>query len=364
MRAALATGFCIGCAAMAGENAMKISVREETMSGERAVILENSFFKSVIIPGKAMFPATYFYKPSGHDVFFRRETMEQSFLSLDGFFDCLPWVGDSRKRGASKGLLKTAAWQTDARVDGGVATLAFRTVISYPDFTTGRTTELAFAKTMVASEKHAQLRMDYEIENKGRDKARFIMVGHARVAAGGKYDRGDYIYAPGTNCWVTEFKWPALDKLGVKPYSWTPWPIEGVVDFAPKEGPEKKGDSVYAFVPASWSVIGDEKSREYVLFHYSPVQLGKAIMRQPFACILHRDNDYLLEISLSRDIDAKNWDEPWATASLAPGEKAQFTVYMTPGQGLVKADFEKVTQVTPDRLVIGGASGREIKLAD
>ena len=62
---------------------------------------------------------------------------------------------------------------------------------------------------------------------------------------------------------------------------------------------------------------------------------------------------------MAREIDARNWDEPWATVALDPGEKANFTIYMTPGQGLVKADIERATEVTPDRLVIGG---KEIKL--
>lgn len=338
---------------------MKISVKEESISGERALIVENAYFKSIIIPGKAMFPATYLYKPSGNDVFLRRENIEQSFSALDGLYECLPWVGDSKKRGESKGYLKSAVWKTSTSVDAGIATLKFSTEISYPDFTTGKTTQLAFAKTIMASSKHAQLRMDYEIENKGGDKARFMMVAHARVAAGGKYDTGDYIYAPGAKAWVADFQWPALDKLGAKPYSWTAWPIEGVGDFTLKVGADKKGDYIYAYVPASWTVLGDEKSREYVLFYYSPINLGKTVQPQPYACILHREHDYLLEIGLSHEIDARNWDEPWATVSLDTGEKANFTIYMTPGQGLGKADFERATEVTPDRLVIGG---KEIKL--
>ena len=111
---------------------MKISVKEESISGERALIVENAYFKSIIIPGKAMFPATYLYKPSGNDVFLRRENIEQSFSALDGLYECLPWVGDSKKRGESKGYLKSAVWKTSTSVDAGIATL-FSTEISYPD---------------------------------------------------------------------------------------------------------------------------------------------------------------------------------------------------------------------------------------
>ncbi|MDD5678544.1 MAG: hypothetical protein PHW60_11215 [Kiritimatiellae bacterium] len=322
------------------------------------MIMENAYFQSIMVPGKAMLPATYLNKSTGHDVFLRRAKLEESFLSLDGLYDCLPWVGDSKKRGATKGLLRTATWQIKTENTGDKATARFSTDISYTDFTTGKTNRLAFAKTITGSSKHAQLRMDYEIENTGLENAKFIFVGHARVAAGGTYDRGDYVYVPGTNCWVMDFKWPALEKLGAKPYSWARWPVEGVIDFTPKEGPEKKGEYIYAFVPASWAVVGDEKSKEYAVFHCSSVRLGKTVLPEPYWCILHRDGDYILELSLSRDLDAANWDKAWATVALAPGETAHFTVCMTLGQGLVKADFEKVTEAAAERLVFSGASGQ------
>lgn len=343
---------------MAGEDMMKITLKEEAISGERAIIMENSFFKSIIIPDKAMFPATYLYKPTGHHVFLQRATVEESYANLDGLYDCLPWVGDSKKRGETKGLLKTAVWQVETGIEGDKATARFNTDITYADLTTGKTNRLAFVKAITGSGSHAQLRMDYEVENIGVENAKFILVGHTRIAAGGTYDSGDYVYVPGTNCWITEFKWPALDVPGVKPYSWAHWPVEGVIDFAPKVGADKKGEYIHAFVPAPWAVVGDGKSSEYTVFNCSPVRIGKTMLPQPYWCILHRDNDYILELSMSRDIDAKNWDESWATVALAPGEKLLFTLSMTPGHGLLKADFEKVIEASPAQLIISGSTGQ------
>ena len=354
---ALLTIFHACDAAMAGESLPEIVLTEEMTNGEHAVIMENAYYRCVMIPGKAMLPAIYLYKPTNHDVFLRRSDIKESFANLDGFYDCLPWVSDRMKRGASKGLLRTAIWQTRVAVAGDCASAVFATEIAYPDFGTGQTSRLAFVKTLIGSNRHAQLRMDYEVENRGQSKARFILVGHARVAGGGTYDSGDYVYVPGTNCWLGEFKWLALAKKGVIPYSWTSWPMEDIVDFVPRDGSERKGDYVYAFVPASWAVVGDEKSKEYTVFQCSPVRLGKTVIPVPYWCVLHRDGDYLLELCLSRNLDAGNWNEPWATVGLEPGEKATFTIWMTPGQGFTKVDFESVTEATPDRLVISGTPG-------
>ena len=350
----LMAATCGHGAAVSGEATADITLKEELVGGERTVVMENACFQSTMIPGKAMLPATYLYKPTGHDVFLRRARLEQSFESLDGLYDCLPWVGDAKKRGASKGLLRTATWEVATQVVDGAATARFATEIAYPDFTTGKTNRLAFAKTISGSRGRAQLRMDYEVENVGREAAKFILVGHGRVAAGGTYSRGDYVYVRGTNCWLAEFKWPALEKAGAKPYSWAAWPVEGVMDFAPKSGAEAKGEYVYAFVPASWAAVGDEEGREYTIFQCSPIRLGQAVLPMPYWCVLHRDGDYILELSLSRNLDAGNWDESWATVTLEPGAKATFTVHMTPGQGLGKADFEKVTEISPARLVVEG----------
>jgi len=341
---ALMSAAC-GCSTPeVGDLAPGITLREEWIRGERAVIMENSLYQTMMIPGKAMLPVTYFYKPTGHDLFLRRAKIEQSFEYLDGWYDCLPWVGDSQSRVANKGLLRTATWAVKSEVADHQAKVRFSTEISYPDPVTDRPNQLSFVKTIVGSSWDSQLRMDYNVQNIGHDRAKFILVGHGRVVAAGGYGHGNYVYVPGNKCWILKHEWPALNALGVKSCSWTSWPVEGVVDFVPKKGVERKGEYVYAFVPGAWAVVGDEKSQEYTIYQCSPIQLGKTVLPMPFWCVLHRDDDYLLELSLSRALGVDHWDEPWATVALDPGESAQFSVSMTPGQGLTKADFVKVTE--------------------
>lgn len=331
-------------------------ISEQQLGGEKAIIMENAFYRATFVPARAMWPLWYYYKPTGHEVFLKKE-VAAAYQGDDGLVLCLPWVGDTLRRVANKGLLKTAPWEISMRQRGEEAVAAGRKQIEYPDLTTGKTNRLAFFITTTGQAESSQLQMKYEIENTGNEPAKFMFIGHARIAMGGSYDEGDYVYAPGPKCWVGDFKWPALEKQGIKPYQWTTWPIEGVIDFVPKPKTERKGEFVYAFVPSSWAVVGDNKSKEFTLFYCSPITIGSRIQTAPYYCILHRDGDYLLELSITPELDAKNWDKPWATSSLKPGEKASFTVYMTVGQNLGKDEIKHIQNVTPQSIEIEDKSG-------
>lgn len=337
------------------ENEMKIS--EQQLDGEKAIVMENSIYRATFVPARAMWPLWYFYKPTDHEVFVKKETAAGAYKSDDGMVLCMPWVGDSLKRVATKGLLKTAPWETHIEQQPGKAMAVGRKAIEYSDLTTSKTNCLLFTITASGQAQHSQIKLDYLIENIGRETAKFMLVSHARIAIGGSYDEGDYVYAPGPKCWVGDFKWPALDKQGVKPYQWTAWPIEGAVDFAPKPKSECKGEFVYAFVPSSWAVVGDNKSKEYTLFYCSPVSIGSQTQATPYYCILRRDGDYLLELGLTPELDAKYWERPEATASLKPGEKASFTLHITVGQNLGKDDVLRIKNVTHKSIELEDKSG-------
>lgn len=335
----------------------KITIFEQQLDGEKAIIMENAFYRATFVPARAMWPLWYYYKPTGHEVFLKREKTADAYGANDGLVVCLPWMGDTLRHLPDKGLLKTAPWETSIERKPGQAVAVGRKQIEYPDLTTGRTNRLAFNISVAGQAEHSQLKMEYQIENIGQETAKFIFVGHARVAIGGSYDEGDYVYVPGKKCWVGDFKWPVLEKQGVKPYQWTSWPIEGVVDFAFKPEAERKGKYIYAFVPSSWAVVGNNKSREFAFFCCSPITIGSRIQATPYYCIVHRDADYLLELSLTPELDARNWDKPGAVSSLEPGEKAAFTMYMTIGQNLAKDDILRIRKATQKFIKIRSKSG-------
>lgn len=339
----------------AGEN--MITVSEQQLDGEKAFVMENALYRATFVPERAMWPLWYYYKPTGHEVFLKKEA-SAAYKGDDGLVLCLPWVGDTLGRVANKGLLKTAPWETAVQRGNDGASIAGRKQIEYPDPATGKTNRLAFKVSVTGSVKHSQLKMDYEIENIGRETARFMFIGHARLALGGSYDQGDYVYAPGPKCWVGNFKWPALEKQGIKPYQWTAWPIKGAIDFVPRPQAECKGEYLYAFVPSAWAVVGDDKSKEFAFFYSSPITIGKETRSTPYYCILRRDGDYLLELSVTPELDAKNWAEPWATASLNPGEKAGFTVYLAVGQGLGREDAPRIQNAAPQSIQLTDKSGK------
>lgn len=82
-----------------------MEIKEVVIEGKKVVVMENRFYSSILIPEKAMLPLTYKFKPTGNNVFIRRENLERSFAWYDGLVDCLPWVSD--RKFPVKGLLNS-----------------------------------------------------------------------------------------------------------------------------------------------------------------------------------------------------------------------------------------------------------------
>ena len=326
-------------------------IEGQTIENEHAVVMENAYYKSILLPSRAMLPLTFFYKPTGKDLLVRRQDIETDIICQDGIMQCLPWVS-SLKPEQSKGLLRTATWKVKTTQEGDCATFSGQAEIAYNDPLSDQPANLRFVQTITGGKGQPSLTMDYKVTNIGKTEARFILVAHPRITAGGAYQKDDYVFAPGTNCWIGDFKWPALAKQGIQPNSWINWPIDDIIRFEPKKGEHAKGEFAYAFVPASWGVIGNNRTKEFIVFHSSPVKIGKQIQATPFFCILHRDGDYLMEIGVSRALGTENWKESWATVSLQPGEDLTFTLTLIPAQGLGEAQIRRAIKVTPERLTM------------
>lgn len=353
-----------------GAESDKVRILEVTQEDEKIIVLENSYYRAILVPEKAMLPLRFFCKATSHEVLVWRDDLKKSFASQDGIMDCFPWVDGV----PAKGLLRTVPWQKTLKEQGGQppfkvmgdvepwrktlkeqsdqASFIGTATVEYPDPVSGQIALVTVTKTITGYSHSPQLKMDYELVNTGKHPAKFILVAHARLAAGGTYDDGDYVYAPGTNCWVGDFKWPGLEQKGIKPYSWMDWPAADIMNFKELKPAEKKGHYVYVFVPASWAAVGNTLTREFILFQSSPITIGATVQKTPFFCILHRDNDYLLEAGVTRALNVKQWAEPWATATLNPGEKLSWTLSMTAAQGLDQQGVMNITQVLADRLLL------------
>ncbi len=335
----------------AGGKAAGIKLTESEEAGVKLYRMENGYYDAVFAPAQAMFPLYFKYKPTGKDILVRKPDPAASFRSRDGIQLCLPCVGGIPDRLASKGYLNTAAWTTTAAVKDRRATLVSRAGIDYNDPVSGAPARLEVSVTVIGAERSSRLQTDYEIKNTGEHPARLMFIAHARLAPEGSYQAGDYIWAPAERCWISDFKWPALSDSGIVPHSWTAWPVPGMDTFAPKAPEEKRGDFAYAFIPANWLLVGNDRTENFVVFQSSGIKIGKRFQPSPYFCVLRRDGDYLVEIGVTRELDARYWENPGATVTLASGETLAYSLHMAAGQGLSRDLAQRILAVRPDRIV-------------
>ncbi len=342
-----------------GAKANGITITEQTIEGEQAVVMENQFYKTILLPRRAMLPLTFLYKPTGKELFARRADLPTGIKREDGMILCLPWVGDSLKKGPSKGLLRTAQWTVQTQQEQNRALLEGWTEIAYNDPVSSQPTALRFEITVTGTDFSPALASAYRIINTGSTEARFIFAAHPRMTAGGDYQDGDYVFIPGDKCWIGDFKWTALAEQNIQPNSWVKWPMDDLIRFTPKTGEQAQGEFAYAFVPASWAAIGNNHSKEFIVFHAGKIKIGTETQATPYFCLLHRDKDYLLETSLSRALGTANWSEPWSAINLPAGQEAAFSLTFIPGTGLDEKDFRNVMEATPEHLMIKTAPDTE-----
>ncbi len=334
-----------------------IRIAERTLDGEAAVVLANRFYESILLPHRAMMPLTLRVKATGKELFVRAPDMAAAVARQNGNMICLPWVSDALGKGASKGLLRTAEWRVTLEQDGGRAACRAETRIAYRDPVSGAPAALGFVQVTRGTADSPALAMDFAVSNPGAAEARCVFVAHPRVTPGGAYQAGDYVYVPGTNAWIGDFQWPSLSDAGVRPNQWMPWPRDDLMRFEPRTGSAAKGNYAYVFVPARWALMGNDRTREFLLFHASPLTLAGREQDGPYFCLLHRDGDYLLEISAARALGTDSWREPWGARTLAPGETLAYTLTLVPGRGLDYAAARRVTEATPARLLLAPESG-------
>jgi hypothetical protein len=355
--------FAVG-AAPSGAAGIKLTESEE--DGVKLYRMENGYYDAIFVPAQAMFPLYFKNKQTGKDILVRKADLASSFRSRDGIQLCLPCVGGIPDRLASKGYLNTTTWETTTSVKKDQATLTSLATIDYNDPVSGTPTRLAITVTVIGTARSSRLQTDFTIKNIGAQPARFMFVAHARLAPEGAYKEGDYIWAPAERCWISDFQWPALANAGVPPHSWTAWPVPGMDTFAPKAPEEKRGDFAYAFIPVNWLVVGNDHTENFVVFQSSRIKIGNRFRSSPYFCVLRRDGDYLVEVGVSQELDARYWENPGAVAVLEPDESLAYSLHMAAGQGLTHSETRNILAVRPDRIVCQPEKGaaKTIRLED
>ncbi|NLB54502.1 MAG: hypothetical protein GX811_01815 [Lentisphaerae bacterium] len=338
----------------------KISIRETTEDGEKLVHMENNFYEAIFVPEKAIFPLTYKFKASDKDMLVRLPTIAEGIARGDGIQLCMPWVGDSKRRVQSNGLLRSADWTIATSSDDNTATLTAKTSITYNDPVSSNPATLNFSILIKGTAKDSGVVMEYNIVNSGESAANLMFVAHSRPAPESEYKDGDYLATNGDKCWVGDYKWESLTAAEVKPHSCTKWPIKGADEFFHVKQEDKKGEYVYAFIPADWMIVGNGTTRNFLLYHASPFKISnKEETAKQFFCILKREHDYLVEVGLSQELDAAYWEEPGAVVKLHPAASLDFSLTIAGGNGLNKADASAITSIKDGKINFKDAEGKE-----
>jgi len=332
----------------------KIAIREAKEGGKTTVEIENKLFKTVLVPEIARLPLSYFFKTTGHEEMIHPvslNTPNEDFVYYGGVIDSIPWVsgqvGDVRL--PDKGYLYSSTWTFKTGRNKNSVWFRGQTSFSYHDPVTGKPATLLFSKEMRGYAGSTQLRMDYRIKNIGKTDAKFTFCMHARAGVA-KWDKGDYFYAPGTNCFVYYMNnMTELERQGLRPPCWTNWPLKEAMDLQPQEDPR----NIHVILPADWSMVGDEKYLENLFFVASKVKCGAKESQMKMG-IFMTNAGYVVEPCLTYSISGSpvEWSAPGTTLLLGEGEECTFSIHLVAYQGLSKSQIPQIHAVYPECLFL------------
>jgi hypothetical protein len=329
-----------------------VVIRNSTRQGQATVEIENDLYKTVLAHTRARLPLSYVFKPTGHEQFVMPTPLDREskrFEYYGGIIDSIPWVSGPRL--PDKGLLWSSPWEIAIQQKtADHAVFTGTTAFEYKDPLSGETCRLRFQKVMEGYSGTSCLAMSYLIENVGQTHARFMMSVHARTGAGGGWSDGDYFFAPGRDAQIyyTSGDWPELASLELRPPCWTRWPLDAACRL--KLGEKSRG--IFAYLPAPWSCVGDEKEKETLFFVADPANVADRLQEMRMG-IFMTNHGYVVEPCLTYRIGAESWTEPESTVMLKPGERCTFQVFLTMYQGVAESEIRALGKpdVLPECLI-------------
>jgi len=334
-----------------------IEIREVEKEGWQTIEMENDYYKVVLIPQIARLPYSYYFKLTGHEHFAHNVDLStpkpgNEFVYYGGLIDSIPWVSGNvnGEKLSAKGYLHFSPW--DFRTGQTEHTVWFEggTRFTYEDPVTGEPVTIMFQKKITGYDDSPELKMDYLIRNVGETDATFTFAAHARTGIA-KLDRGDYFHAPGKRCYVSAIH--TVDELvaeKIRPFTWTEWPIREATDFVPqKERPQR----IFAYVPATWCVVGDAKHDETLFFVAGPVRYARTtdIMKMG---IFMTHAGYVVEPCLSYAVraDREVWERPGSTVQLEKGRDCGFSLSLVAYRRLSRTMVDRIHKVYPECILL------------
>lgn len=331
-----------------------MEIHEVVKEGKKIIEIENEMYKVVLVPEIARLPLSYLFKTTGHEMFIHPaplSTPNVGFQYYGGIIDSIPWVsgkvGDMRL--PDKGYLYSVPWEYKIKKRKNTVSFTGKTSFSYQDPVSGEESHLFFQKIIIGYEGTSRLKMNYLIKNIGRTNAKFTFSAHSRTGVA-QYDRGDYFYAPGKECFVYYMaNMPHLEEAGIHPPCWTKWPLKEATEFFPEEN----NYNIHVILPANWCVVGDEKYQECLFFIASPIEIpgGKDIMKMG---IFMTNAGYVVEPCLTYSIvgNPEEWKIPESTVLLKPGQECKFSIDLVVYQGISKKEIPDVYAVYPECIIM------------
>jgi len=327
-----------------------LSIQKAEQNGEKVVVIENSYYRTVLAPTIARMPLSYYYKLTGNEEFIHPEKKIKKdrgrFRYFGGVIDSIPSVSGIEKWDR-KGYLWRVPWQNKIERRGKWTRYMGQTDFNYKDPVSNEEYKLKFTKVITGYEGTSCLRMDYRIENIGDNQAKFLFSAHSRTGIGGSWNTGDYFWAPGEKCRFYDSDDPRYKDT--KEGTWLPWPLKEVTDFTLQK-PSKFRD-IFIFLPSNWCVVGDNNTKEALFFVSSPIKIGKRkdIMKMG---VYVTCKSYVVEPCLTYYIDYKDWEKSNATVNLDSGEVCSFTLYMVAYHSITKEQVKKLEKVDFNYLLL------------
>lgn len=335
--------------AAAGETA--VTIQRSERDGQPVVVIENQLYKTVLAYSRARLPLSYVFKATGHEQFVMPTPLDREgtrFQYYGGIIDSIPWVSGPGLQ--SKGHLWSSEWEDEVKQEPGRVVSVGRTTFDYEDPLSKERCTLRFEKTTEGYAGTSCLAMRYLIENAGQTNAKFMLSVHSRTGIGGGHSDGDYFYAPGHDAQIYYMhgQWEELKSVAVKPPFWTRWPLDAACRLRVSKEPRR----IFAFLPAPWCCVGDDKEKECLFFVSSPVNVAGRI-REMRMGIFMTNGGYVVEPCPTYRISAESWDEPEATLMLKPGERCTFTLCLVAYGGITEQHVRGLgkNDVLPDCLI-------------
>ncbi|MDD5598665.1 MAG: hypothetical protein PHV82_12030 [Victivallaceae bacterium] len=344
---------------MGAEKYLEISRAEQ--DNWDTVVIENDFFRTVLIPKCGRLPYSFYCKNSGQECFAHPVPLStpqngQEFNYYGGLIDSIPWVSGKvngktdPQRFPVKGYLHFSPWKSRLEKRRGEVCWEGENTFTYNEPVTDKLSSLTFVKKITAYADSAKLRMDYRIKNTGTGNAKFTLAVHSRTCIG-NWHRGTYFYAPGDKCYLYELEnRPDLEAKGMKLFSWTDWPFEEARHLQP--APETA--YLFTYHPQDWCVTGDALSKK--AFFYiagGPVNYGDRTDILKMGSFMTNKVQFVQPcVSYALQSDAEIWKQPGAVAELPEGGECVFTLYLVAHAGIEENAVVNLHRVNEDFLLL------------